>query len=157
MPHLIDLNIPSTIVGAAVGWGVTEGLKTLQRYRERKGALDGLWLQIIPAQHERAEQRDLVTVIHRGELIEGTVQGESPESRRTRRWKFTGTLRFGFIFGHFWSTNTTDTSFGTVYIRQTSNEATSLQGTYTRLHIDPEKRLCETATSAVEWRRIPKH
>lgn len=157
MPFARDLLI--AIAGAVLGGILLYVVQEVRVYaQERKGIMTGDWEQIIsdPSGQNPLKQ-DAISCKQKGDLVRAEIKRHTPTDQSGRTWGFVGRLRDGIVFGHFWSKDPINPSFGTIFLRQTAAER--FAGHYVRLHRVIEKSDEDTVSIRqvpLEWRRVKK-
>ncbi len=120
-------NLIAGLIGSFLTFLVTW---LIRLWKIKHGAFTGRWSQNIynPAKPEELTKVDLVSVRHNGDTITADIRRTTPEEQKDRSWRFVGRFTNGQIYGHFYSKNLGDPSYGTIPLRQ--RERGCFQGFY---------------------------
>ncbi len=143
--------------------GVLGGILTLlaqwgwERIQEKRGIFTGKWEQLIYKTNDinTLEKRDLLVCRQRGRLVQAKITRVYPENQKGREWTFYGRYARGTLFGHFWSKDEKNPSFGTIFLRQIDSEC--FKGFYTRYQRiveDYEKDTITITRIPLQWHQL---
>jgi hypothetical protein len=123
--------LPTELLAGLIGSILTFIASWLYKFwRERKGPFTGKWHQNIydPLKDDLIVKVDHIIMRQIEENISADIKRISPTDQNERSWFFSGRFTNGQIYGHFWSKNLADPSFGTILLRQ--RDRFHLQGFY---------------------------
>ena len=123
--------LPTELLAGLIGSALTFIVGWLYKFwMERKGPFTGNWHQNIydPLKTDVIIKVDHIIMRQIGENISVDIKRVSPTDQKERSWFFLGRFTNGQIYGHFWSKNLADPSFGTILLRQ--RDRSRFQGFY---------------------------
>lgn len=148
--------VGSWIGGAVVGIMLMAGFDSLiSTWRGRRGAMRGIWWQMIPPFEQEPEKLDRVTCRHTGLSVSARIDRVSPALQQHRAWRFEGRIQGNLVFGVFFSRDAADLSYGTIQLHKGDAMGRIWKGTYSRVQLSAEKRgwIESVRHIPLEWRR----
>ncbi len=154
-------DLKDIIIAAGGGFLVLFFQWLATRVSVARGEFTGTWEESIFAQDQAADQprivekRDHAKCKQNGDTVRADIKRVFPEEQKGREWSFVGRYRDQVLFGHFWSKNMTNPSFGTIFLQET--QLGCFTGSYTRLDREVNAAKGHTftiRTIPIEWRKL---
>lgn len=155
--RLVNLSdVTSWVVGGVVGVALAWSLNAVRTaWQGQRGPLRGVWWEYTPPVNGQPQKLDRVKCRNSGKTVTAHIQRKEPSIEAHRKWYFQGRAEGNLLYGHFFSHDPNEVSYGTMQLHKHDQFGTVWKGTYSRPQLRPEEEgwVEYLPHIPIEWRR----